>query len=276
MNNRILVYLTNDLINRADWLNDFCILTGIEQFLISRPIIFSLAFKCCGTLRFDLVEFLKKILSQQKRQNMVKNYLKIWVFLSFWKLLPLIFAGNGLKWELIFLSSVSTNPISEEILSLELNWKYFQLTRLQDFSVTFISPEGMTRSSWLSAWKQIPEQEKISTKFFKGCSAQRHLKSGSVMESSIEQKLREKRDFKCIFNSQFIIASPLVQPVAVFMDQLEIYKDHCFPFLLSLLGDPQVRKMSKKNGISGLTNGCKLKILVMLSSSVKTSYLEIC
>ena len=35
--------------------------------------------------------------------------------------------------------------------------------------------------------------------------------------------------------------------MAVFIDQLEIYKDHCFSFFFGMLGDTQIRKVLKKN-----------------------------
>ena len=44
----------------------------------------------------------------------------------------------------------------------------------------------------------------------------------------------------------------MFNPIAVFIGQLEIYKDHGFSFFLCILGDSQMRKVLKKNGILGL------------------------
>ena len=44
----------------------------------------------------------------------------------------------------------------------------------------------------------------------------------------------------------------LSNQIAVLVDQLEIYKDHCFYFFLWMLGDnTQMSKMLKKYGILG-------------------------
>ena len=40
----------------------------------------------------------------------------------------------------------------------------------------------------------------------------------------------------------------LFNQIAAFLDQLEIYKDHCFSFFLCMKGDTQMRKMSKNMG----------------------------
>ena len=44
------VYLSNDLMNRADWLNDSCMLIVMEWCFVWRPVCsVSLTYKCVGT-----------------------------------------------------------------------------------------------------------------------------------------------------------------------------------------------------------------------------------
>ena len=85
------------------------------------------------------------------------------------------------------------------------------------------------------------------------CDAQTLLKSCNVIESSIEWKVRWKEEtFHAflIYNlSQQILLS---NQIAVFIDQLEIYKDDCFSCFLCMLVDTQMRKVLKENGILGL------------------------
>ena len=57
----------------------------------------------------------------------------------------------------------------------------------------------------------------------------------------------KRRDLPCILKQVL-----LSNQIAVFIDQLEIYKDHRFSFFLSMLGDTQMMKVLKKYGILGL------------------------
>ena len=50
-----------------------------------------------------------------------------------------------------------------------------------------------------------------STKFFLECGAKRLLESCSVTENGRMEHKVKRRNFPCIFNSLFILASPLVQ-----------------------------------------------------------------
>ena len=62
----------------------------------------------------------------------------------------------------------------------------------------------------------------------------------------------------------------------MFIDQREIYKDHCKSFFLCLLGDTQDKESVKEKwDFETCWNWCKMKILMMLSPSVQIAYLEI-
>ena len=95
-----------------------------------------------------------------------------------------------------------------------------------------ISPDGMTGSSWYFACWQITWRRKISNKFFTGYDAQRFLKCCSVTGNSIEWKIKcKEKTFHAFLIHNLSQQVILPNQIAVFIDQLEIYKNHCFLFL---------------------------------------------
>ena len=80
--------------------------------------------------------------------------------------------------------------------------------------------------------------------------AQRLLKSSSFAGNRMKNKVKRK-EFPCILNSQFISGSPLVQSdCSIYWSAGNLLWS--LLFFLFMLGDAQMRKMLKKNGILGL------------------------
>ena len=86
--------------------------------------------------------------------------------------------------------------------------------------------------------------------FFIGYGAQRRLKSCSTTENSIEWNIKWKEETFHAFSIHNLSQKVLLSnQIAVFIDQLVIFKDHCFSFFLCMLRDTQMRKVLKKNRI---------------------------
>ena len=99
-------------------------------------------------------------------------------------------------------------------------------------------------------WKDGQKRKKILTKFFIGYGAQRRLKSCSITENSIEWNIKWKEETFHAFLIHSLSQKVLLSnQIAVFIDQLVIFKDHCISFFLYMLRDTQMRKMLKKNRI---------------------------
>ena len=187
----------------------------------------------------------------QKWQKILKNDPRIEFYLCFetfchWFLLEMYLSKS---WYCYLF--YCTNLISEEILVLELEQERLSV-RLQDSLITYTS----WWNDWITllfAFRQIVRRgKKIAAKFSIGCGAQRLLKSCSVTEN-IEWKIKWKQEtFHAILILNLSQQILLSNQIAVLVDQLEIYKDHCFYFFLWMLGDnTQKSKMLKKYGILG-------------------------
>ena len=128
------LYIASDLMNWADWLNDYCVLRVMEWFLVWPPIFsVSLTFKCWGTLAVVLSQIFKEK-SQLGRNN--KKWSKmtqkqVVFFPYFEKMILLSFAGNDLKNDTVFYLTVLI-PYLGKLLLLSYSWKGFQPIRLQD------------------------------------------------------------------------------------------------------------------------------------------------
>ena len=109
------------------------------------------------------------------------------------------------------------------------------------------------------------------------CSAQRLLKSCSIeWKNSVEWKVKWKEETFHAFSIHNLSQKVLLSShIFVFIDQLEICKDYYFSFFACMLGDLRWRKCLGGMGFGTSWNCCKMKILMVLSHSVKYTYLEI-
>ena len=122
------VYLTNDLMNWVDWLNDLCMLMVME----GNNFWFDCHSTLCvwyvnaeDSLQLHLATFCSRHSLWTKTTKNDQKWPKNKVFPLFWKMLPFIFTGNGLNENWCCSLCYCTSPITGEILALELQLERF-------------------------------------------------------------------------------------------------------------------------------------------------------
>ena len=134
------LYLTNEFMNWADWLNGF-------WFDFQSPLhLWHL--NAGGPLQLHLARFFRKNSCWKKTKKVIKNDPQNRVFHYFEKKI-LIFAGNDLKNDTVFYLTV-LNPYLGKMLFLSYySWKGFQPIRLQDSLIMYTS-----WSKWFFTYRQ--------------------------------------------------------------------------------------------------------------------------
>ena len=100
-----------------------------------------------------------------------------------------------------------------------------------------ISPDGMPGTHWFFTCRQVVRRGKKLIKFFIGFLHRRPPNSCSATENKEKWKIKWKEEvFHAFLIHNLSRQSLLSKQIAVFIDQLEIYKDHCFSFLFLHVG----------------------------------------
>ena len=167
------MYLTNDFINWADWVNDFCMLMVMEYFWF-----YGQSTLCLLHLNAGWPVQLYLAGSPPSKKKKVFSILKF----CHWLLLE---ALNKIWYYLFY----CTNPsMSGKILIVELLLETLSTSQIAGFCDCWwnespdISPDGMTGSLWCYACRQIAGRGKRIYTFFIGYGAQTLLKSSVSLE----------------------------------------------------------------------------------------------
>ena len=175
---------------------------------------------------------------------MTKNSSKIGILLYFEKFCHLFLPETYLKKiDIVIYFTVQTSYLGKSLF-LRCSWKVVQQIRLQDSLITHMSWWNDWITLIFCMWTDSQKRKKISNKFGIGYGAQ----SCFVIENGIEWKIKWKEAFHAFLIQNLSQQVLLSNQIAVCIDPLKIYKDHCFSFSLCMLEDIQMRKLLKKNG----------------------------